>query len=187
MATDRRRITISLDDDLAERVPDTGSASAWINDCIRRATDLDLTDDTAADLRQLVDSVAADRPLDAAAALATQALGDGAMALTYLRAAGLEPSEILAVMNAMMGTLWQHGVPIGQQLALEMHDAVRLGAVDLERWGVSPERWGGLVGMVRGDSEIGRALLDVARVFWRASGSPLERALWRGMERPERA
>lgn len=152
----------------------------YVIDAIRRVHTLDLTDETAYQLRALRGS-SVEEPLATAARLLQTCEQEAMGAAQYLQlGAGWRGGEVLAVMQTLMGTLMTHGFGLGPALAMEMSDAARLGSVDLEGWGVTPERWAELVAHVQADSEIARALLDVGRLFWATpGGSALERALRR--------
>lgn len=177
------KVTLSIDDETAELLAAAANKSGLVRDAVRWVTQLDLTDDRVAALRDLTGRLAAlgvDDPIDAAATIAEHAVRDAIEAAQSLLAGGWQGGEILAVMQAMMGTLWTRGMSLGSQLAAEMSDGAALGAVDLDGWGVHPERWADLVQRVAASAEDARALIDVARVFWATQGSQLERMLRRG-------
>lgn len=178
--------SLSFDDDTAAILDAAPNKSRLAGDAIRWAAKLDLTESSVAELAELrtrLTALGVDEPLAAGADLAEAAVEAGTNAHQYLSAVGWSGGELLAAMNAMMGTLWQYGMPLGQQVALEMADGVALGNVDLAGWGVSPERWYELGARVASDTEQARALLDLARVFWRTQGSKIEQAMRRGLPR----
>lgn len=181
------RITVTLDDEAAALVADT-NASATVRDALRWAARLDLTEgrvQALVDLSERLSALGVDDPLAYAASIAEDAYRDALDAVQALTAARWTGGEILAAMQAMMGTLWLRGMSVGGQLAAEMSDGARLGGVDLAAWGVTPERWRDLVVGVAAYPEDARALVDVARVFWTAQGSALERVLRRDLQRQD--
>lgn len=172
-----------LSPELHARVLALGGAD-WLRSLVDAALGADLVEGELADalahwaaLRDRRRDV--DDPASAAEALLDRATGDAAQARAYLTGTGWSGAEVLAAQQAMMGTLYLHGVPLAVSIAADMHDGGALGAVDLAGWGVSAERWAALVEQVRRDPEVARSLTDVGRLFWAASGSALERALRR--------
>lgn len=132
-------------------------------------------------LRRVVDS-----PTRAARYLLDQLTADAGSALHHLLASGWRHGEVLAVLQACMGTFPFYGMPIGSAMAADLVDGVAAGTVHLEGWRVDPARVPWCAQRLHEDSEDARALHDVARVFWAAQGSAIERALYRGAGlRPE--
>lgn len=170
----------NLPEDVKSILEGVPSKTAYTLDAIRRAHELDITEQTAGHLRSIARSTV-EQPLATADNLLTTCERDAQSAAAYLQlGCRWTGGEILAVMQTLMGTLLPHGFGVGPALSMEMQDAASLGGVDLDGWGVTPERWAELVGQVRADSEIARALLDVGRLFWATpAGSALERALRR--------
>lgn len=178
--------SLSFEDDVAALIDAAPNRSRAVADAVRWAHRLDLTDErvtTLAELAQRLGTLGVGDPFDAAATIAERAVADAFEALQSLVAGGWRGREVLAVMQAMMGTLWLRGSSLGHQLALEMHEGAALDAVDLGGWGVATERWAALVSRVAENPEDARSLLDIARVFWATQGSRLEQMLRRDLQR----
>jgi hypothetical protein len=81
----------------------------------------------------------------------------------HLRAAGWGELELCAAFDALNG--WMLDQP-PRWAAAELADAAKLNGL-CEKWDVTPDRWTELCGRIEASADEARALVVLAREFWR--------------------